>query len=386
MNDRVEDELLLSLREIALPQASLSTMNQRRLFSYKSETEHAYGTISLFDCWMNEHEYILYCYECTSLQREESKNNLYFEYNHQVFSLACPLYFHINKVKTRIQKVLVSKAILVDEKDIEISCGGTILNNSLSLQSYGVNDHATLMVSLLKESEFVFDPLIMEENSFFRRDVTFVFEEDIDEFVGFVNQNAFFPVTHLTFHFGSYNGYELSTTLDQLLSMLHSSFLPNVIVLSFVYNAFGMDEPWSTCFLSPTFPNLKRVAVYQLNDEGYVMTRNENIQMQMETEETPPETFFQPVETMNEPEVEKEEQVVKKTVINKKTFEIVHSTKKEYTSFVFKSKDKERDYFFKENEKGTPTMVSCGGKSFSVKVNYNLLYKELVPYLIRVII
>lgn len=276
LDDKQED-CVISIKDVVLPQASLSTMNERRFFSYEDSGESVEGMISVYDCWMKEYEFNAYCYEATLIHHVTPKNNLYFEVKNTVYSFICPLYSRVKKAKGRIAQTLLSKGVLVDEGDLSLSFHDKLLEDEESLQSYGVNSTDTLEVTITKQKEFPSDPLIVNDNGFYKREVTFLTESDIDKFITLVSSNALFLVTHLTITFGSPTSFDLSTDLTQLLSMLKSSYLPNVIVLSLIYNTYEMEESWSVCFLSSSFPCLKRVMVYVMNEDGYIMKKDESL-------------------------------------------------------------------------------------------------------------
>lgn len=370
LDDKQED-CVISIKDVVLPQASLSTMNERRFFSYEDSGESVEGMISVYDCWMKEYEFNAYCYEATLIHHVTPKNNLYFEVKNTVYSFICPLYSRVKKAKGRIAQTLLSKGVLVDEGDLSLSFHDKLLEDEESLQSYGVNSTDTLEVTITKQKEFPSDPLIVNDNGFYKREVTFLTESDIDKFITLVSSNALFLVTHLTITFGSPTFFDLSTDLTQLLSMLKSSYLPNVIVLSLIYNTYEMEESWSVCFLSSSFPCLKRVMVYVMNEDGYMMKKDESL-----------------VKKDIEDAINRQPSVLKISKPHDMKINGVHCvitpSATQYRKTLSLTITGIRDHYYDMSEKGTTTNVSSCGRSFPMVLDYTMKYEQLIPIVIRV--
>lgn len=370
LDDKQED-CVISIKDIVLPEASLSMMNERRFFSYEDSGESVEGMISVYDCWMADYEFNAYCYEATRIHRETSKNNLYFEVRNTVYSFMCPLYSRVKKARERIAHTLLSKGVLVDENDLSLSFHDRLLEDGESLQSYGVNSTDTLEVTITKQKEFPSDPLIVNDNGFYKREVTFLTESDIDQFITLVSSNALFLVTHLTITFGSPTSYNLTTELTQLLSMLQSSYLPNVIVLSLIYNTYEIEESWSVCFLSSSFPCLKRVMVYVLNEDGYIMKKDESaVKKDIDAAINPPSSLTKspkPHEMM----------------INGIRCVITSSATQNKKSLSLNISGL-RALQYDTSEKGTTTTVASGNHGYRMILDYSMKYEQLIPIVIRV--
>lgn len=74
----------------------------------------------------------------------------------------------------------------------------------------------------------------------------------------------------------------------------------------------------------------------------------------------------------------------KERVINGASYSITHTVKKDCEIFTYKQNQVINRVLTNLKERGEKKMVSSGGTSFEMKVNYELKCQELIPVLIRV--
>ena len=356
---------------------------------------------------MNNHEYITSHYHITSIEKDVSHHNLQFRYKEILYSFLCPLYKHASYAILQVYHVLLENRIVVNMKDLQLSFKNTVLQYEDSLQSYGINETDIIDVTVTGTREIVYDPLIRYENNYAYREISFQKEEDIDSFITDVNDNSFFPVTHLTLHFGSYDQYNINTTFSQFIQLLKFFCFPNLLVLSLVYDNMLIKEEWKTCFLSSSFPALKDLVVYVLNKDGY-MIEDEII---MEEEEEEEEKKEEKEETDMDIERKRREERVKAmnvtlvgdTDIREDTevrhtinysinfstqvMKVVQTHYSYHLSCCFE-RDKLVDYDMKKSfspeEQSQIINVCSGPKAHLIPIDRNLVYEELVIKVIQV--
>lgn len=397
-----QENTSLSLQDVFLPQACLSCPNNHSVFTEEDSTKHIHGFINVHDCWMNNHEYITSHYHITSIEKDVSHHNLQFRYKEKLYSFLCPLYKHASYAILQIYHVLLENRIVVNMKDLQLSFKNAILQYEDSLQSYGINETDIIEVTVIRAREIVYDPLIRYENNYAYREISFQKEEDIDSFITDVNDNAFFPVTHLTLHFGSYDHYNINTTFNQFIQLLKFFCFPNLLVLSLVYDNMLIKEEWKTCFLSSSFPALKDLVVYVLNKDGYMI--EDDIIMEDEEEKKEEETDIdierkkreERAKAMNvtligDTDIREDTEV--RHIINYSIdfyTQVMKVTQTNYSCYISCCFERDNlvDYdmrkSFPPEEQSQIIHVCSGPKAHLIPIDRNLVYEELVIKVIQV--